>query len=284
MQRSGEKLSLQWNDFESDISSSFRDLRLDNEFTDVTLACEDGQQVEAHKVVLISSSPFFLSIFKRNKHPHPLIFMRGLNYEDLLSMVDFLYHGEANVFRDNLDEFLAIAEELQLKGLKREEDFDQVPFEKDSKVQIPMMEKDSKSKKSKCSLTRNNPLTTSIDISPTQRMKYEALDSPSSGTVLAHDNFTDLEELDKKVKSMMSLSENQLEKHGKARKCKECGKEGQMINIMSHIEANHMTNISIPCNDCGKIQTTRHGLNVHKRRHHSRSIPANKKQNTSFGQ
>ena len=29
------------------------DLREDKEFTDVTLACEDGQQVEAHKVVLV---------------------------------------------------------------------------------------------------------------------------------------------------------------------------------------------------------------------------------------
>ena len=37
--------------------SAFGDLREDKEFTDVTLACEDGQQVEAHKVVLIASSP-----------------------------------------------------------------------------------------------------------------------------------------------------------------------------------------------------------------------------------
>ena len=47
-----EKLCLQWNDFKENISSAFGDLRQDKEFTDVTLACEDGQQVEAHKVVL----------------------------------------------------------------------------------------------------------------------------------------------------------------------------------------------------------------------------------------
>ena len=33
-------------------------------------------------------------------------------------MVNFLYRGEANVFQENLDSFLALAEELQLKGLK----------------------------------------------------------------------------------------------------------------------------------------------------------------------
>ena len=62
MQRSEEKLCLQWNDFRLNISSAFGELREDKEFTDVTLACEDGQQVEAHKVVLIASSPFLLDV------------------------------------------------------------------------------------------------------------------------------------------------------------------------------------------------------------------------------
>ena len=73
-----ERLCLQWNDFRENVSSAFGDLREDREFTDVTLACEDGQQVEAHKGVLIASSPFFLNILKRNKHSHPLIYMRGV--------------------------------------------------------------------------------------------------------------------------------------------------------------------------------------------------------------
>ena len=75
-----ERLCLQWNDFKQNISSSFGELREDKDLTDVTLACEDGKQVEAHKVVLAASSPFFKDILKRNKHPHPLIYMRGLTY------------------------------------------------------------------------------------------------------------------------------------------------------------------------------------------------------------
>ena len=112
-----EKLCLQWNGFQENIISAFGNLREDNNFSDVTLACEDGQQVEAHKVVLAASSPFFQKLLGRNKHPHPLIYMRGMKSEDLLAIVDFLYHGEANVFQEHLDSFLAVAEELQLKGL-----------------------------------------------------------------------------------------------------------------------------------------------------------------------
>ena len=47
-----EKLCLQWNDFHENIKSAFGNFREDNDLTDVTLACEDGQQVKAHKVIL----------------------------------------------------------------------------------------------------------------------------------------------------------------------------------------------------------------------------------------
>merc|ERR1712129_318812 len=106
-----------WNDFQENAISAFVTLREDREFADVTLACEDGQQVEAHKVILASSSPFFLNLLMRNKHPHPLIYMRGLKSENIMAMLDFLYHGEVKMFQENLDSFLAVAEELQLKGL-----------------------------------------------------------------------------------------------------------------------------------------------------------------------
>ena len=62
-----EKLCLQWNDFQANIKSAFENLRNDNDFTDVTLACEDGQQVEAHKVILAASS--FQKLLRGNKHP-----------------------------------------------------------------------------------------------------------------------------------------------------------------------------------------------------------------------
>ena len=117
VQRSDEKLCLQWNDFQQNLTSALRDLRDDNDFTDVTLACEDGQQVEAHRVILASSSPFFENLLKRKQHLHPLIYMRGMSFEDLLAIVDFLYTGEATIRQSCIGKFLAIANELGVKGL-----------------------------------------------------------------------------------------------------------------------------------------------------------------------
>ena len=105
--------------FRENISSAFRELREEREFTDVTLASEDGKQIEAHKVVLASSSPFFMNLLKKNKHPHPLLYMRGLKLENLVAILDFLYHSEANVLQENLETFLALAAEFRVKGLSR---------------------------------------------------------------------------------------------------------------------------------------------------------------------
>merc|ERR1712016_358844 len=112
-----EKLCLQWNDFNENVNSAFGKLRDDKEFTDVTLVCDHGQEMEAHKVILASSSPFFERILQKSKHPHPLIYLRGFQSKDFESILDFLYFGEANVHQEDLDSFLAIAEEIELKGL-----------------------------------------------------------------------------------------------------------------------------------------------------------------------
>ena len=112
-----ERFSLQWNDFQDNIVSSFKDLRSGVDFFDVTLVCEDDHQVEAHRTILASCSTFFNTILKRNKHSHPMIYMRGLKAKDLESILDFIYHGEANIYQQDLGGFLALSEELQLKGL-----------------------------------------------------------------------------------------------------------------------------------------------------------------------
>jgi len=111
-----EKFCLRWNDFETNISSAFRELRDDKDFFDVTLACDD-EQIQAHKVILSACSPFFRNILRRNPHQHPLLYLKGVKYTDLQSVLNFMYHGEVNVAQEELNSFLAVAEDLRVKGL-----------------------------------------------------------------------------------------------------------------------------------------------------------------------
>jgi len=111
-----DKFCLRWNDFENNISSAFRELRDDKDFFDVTLACEDNQ-IQAHKVILSACSPFFKSVLRKNPHQHPLLYLKDVQYEIILAILNFMYHGEVNIAQEDLNSFLVVAEDLKVKGL-----------------------------------------------------------------------------------------------------------------------------------------------------------------------
>ena len=116
----GFSLFTGWNDFESNISTSFRELREDSEFLDVTLCCDNGVDVvQAHKVILAACSPLFRKILSRQKSTgqNPFLYLKGIRLKELRAVLDFIYHGEVNVAQDSLNNFLAVAEELAIKGL-----------------------------------------------------------------------------------------------------------------------------------------------------------------------
>ena len=121
-----EKFCLRWNDFESNISSAFRELRDDKDFFDITLACDD-EQIQAHKVILSACSPFFRNVLRRNPHQHPLLYLKGVKFTDLQSVLNFMYHGEVNVAQEELNSFLAVAEDLRVKGLTQNQSQSEPP-------------------------------------------------------------------------------------------------------------------------------------------------------------
>ena len=262
MTTADEKLCLQWNDFKENVTSAFGDLRQDKEFADVTLVCDDGQQVEAHKLVVVASSPFFKNILTKNKHPHPLIYMRGVRSENLLAMVDFFYLGEAKVRQENLDTFLLLAEDLQLKGLRGNQ------AEKEAEI---FQEPPTQSPQSKLHNLRPTSKNNSLKKSLLLQNGQNQTESEKTLALVDHKtNATDLQGLDQQVKCLMTFSENAnpYVPSQKARICKVCGKEGSIRNIMNHIEANHIFGISIPFDLCEKLCTSRNSLSVHKSQQH----------------
>merc|ERR1712129_11702 len=267
MHTSGEKLCLKWNDFQENVTSAFGERRQDREFADVTLACEDGQQVEAHKVILASSSPFFLNLLRRNKHPHPLIYMRGLKSEDLVAIIDFLYLGEANVYQENLDSFLVVAEELQLKGLMgsdAEKDTEENYSQTKPKIKTPKHYV-QKRKLSKQEDQNHDIIEDSVETKP-----------HPEGTVVVTDYTVaaDMQDLDEKVNSMMEVSENIVggsQGNKKKKICKVCGKEGDQTTIQIHIEAHHITGVSHTCNICGNMFRSKNSRRVHIANQHNKS-------------
>ena len=257
---SSEKFSLRWNDFQDNTISAFSNLREDKVFTDVTLISEDGQQLEAHKVILTASSPFFMNLLKINKHPNPLVYLKGFKAKDLHSLIDFIYNGVADVYHDNLDKFLALAEELQLKGLtggvdKNEEIEENINLnneqnmKKDLSSSFYKIEIDSKQDKPASKLISSVIATTS----PAAQVSF------TGGSA---------EELKETLWSMIS-------QEGPVLTCTVCGKSKDKAmdreakkQMVSHVESLHMEGVMYECTKCEKTFRSKAAFNTHTSRVH----------------
>jgi len=120
-----ENFCLRWNDFESNLATAFSDLRNDEELCDVSLATDDEAVVAAHKVVLSACSPHLKEVIRKHirsgrglgQSSNMLIYLRGVRHADLMSILEFMYRGSVNVAQEDLNSFLAVAEDLKVRGL-----------------------------------------------------------------------------------------------------------------------------------------------------------------------
>ena len=180
--------------------------------------------------------------------------MRGVKSEILSAILDFLYFGEAKVLQENLDSFLGLAEELTLTGLTGTDNSDNCT-EMAAKIE-PNLKKASL-KKENCQRSKksfgNEIITTDPD------------------TIVSLDNYTtnaNIDELDEKIRSMMTTADVRSSDGHKLATCNICGKETPSNKMPSHIEAKHITGVSHSCDICGKASRSRDSLRKHKHTYH----------------
>merc|ERR1712126_62066 len=116
-----EKFSLKWNDFHQTVSNSFGLLRQEKDFFDVSLITDDEVHLYGHKLVLSACSEFFRSILKKTSNTHPLIYLSGINSRNLQYIIDYIYHGEVEIYQEQLDDFFDVAQKLKIAGLNSDQ-------------------------------------------------------------------------------------------------------------------------------------------------------------------
>merc|ERR1719186_536679 len=100
-------------------------LFLSAQFSDVTLVCDDGYYLSAHRNILSASSDFFRAIFQKNPHPNNLIVMDNGDQNILKSILQFIYTGQAEIWENDLQDFLRFGRKFKLDGLSDGNDVDE---------------------------------------------------------------------------------------------------------------------------------------------------------------
>ena len=245
-----EKFCLKWNDFHSNVSKSFSLLRNEDYLHDVTIVSDDNEQIAAHKLVLSTCSAYFKSIFMKSKHSNLLLCLEGLNTKDVRNMMDYMYNGELQIFQDDLDRFLNVAQRFKLEGLINDQ-------EKEVNVKETELEhfnnKDT---------NLHNSFVNLNDKKKTKPERQDRVIAKASTDI----NPVNISEIDEQIEQ--NIIKN-LDSTGTTYSCKFCGKNTgrKTSHIRNHIET-HLEGLSFTCPTCDKIFRSRPSLAMHKSRFH----------------
>ncbi|XP_072392700.1 uncharacterized protein [Diabrotica undecimpunctata] len=144
-----EEVCLRWNSHHSNMQTTFPTLLLREQYVDATLVAE-GQTLKCHRVILSSCSPYFEEVLASiSPYQHPVLFMKDVPFWTLKCICDFMYSGEIHILQTKLDELLAIAETLKIKGLAGQKDAQTVDTKPDLTIPIKEEKNDEKEVKKK---------------------------------------------------------------------------------------------------------------------------------------
>ena len=241
-----ESLVIEWTDFQKNITESFQNVRLSTEFSDVTLVFDgDDDPIEAHRLVLAAGSTFFQKVVgeKSRSHPHPMLYLAGVNRPHIEYILDFLYNGQTKLPNGELPGFLQTAKSLGIKGLEEEaetEDFTNTPLKDMSNCPIqPDIET-----KEKRNISMNS---VKVRVKEEQTEVNPEASLPSADKICCPETRT----------SSQNLSMFSYDSHGQQRKrCRQCVRDVHGKNYK--VQNAKLSKFKTQCSQCGVTSCPEH--------------------------
>ena len=197
------------------------------------------------------------------KHPHPMVYLRGIDSNLVMALISFLYQGETSICKEELDQFLRAADDLKLLGLTggTEDSLVQPSNIKESEQTMAM--DTIGEKKVKRFETHKKEVAFDMRVPKTEEIYENVGGNLSENSVYSPSKRAGVEE------KLMSMMERLREKSEFKWLCKVCDRrtKGSKDNMRRHVEK-HINGLSYPCLQCGKVSKSSSGLKMHMVNYH----------------
>ena len=112
-----QKLNLTWPKYPNQLKEIMQEM-IDDEYKDVTLVSDDKRSIKAHRNILSASSPVFKHMLELvTQSSHPVIYLRGIQFLEIESIIKYIYLGKAELLQERMNEFLSAATNLEIREL-----------------------------------------------------------------------------------------------------------------------------------------------------------------------
>ena len=276
------KYNVCFNKFSEHFQQMLQELYREEKYHDITLLSDDQTQFRVHRFVLSAFSPLLKKLIDNAQNQNLLIFLRGIQKDELKSILEFMYLGEAKFSLDKMSRFIQAAKDLELAEIADGLELPKAELAKDATEEL-VKSKDLEE-------ATENETDTREDI------PAEASEVPQDDDGLVSSPQTGVK-LELEVRGCEEISRNKKKyKYKKTKQCPECSAmfrfnsgmirhlkiqhRGQRFHceecdfetknsdhLKQHKENKHM-GIRYPCDQCDYQATFKEGLKVHVKRKH----------------
>ena len=242
-----EKYSLTWHTYSDHLRDMMKELMMNEDYSDVTLVTEDKKHIKANVSVLSACSPVFKEIFKRERISISIMYLRGIQFSEMESILQFIYLGEATFYEERMDEFLAVAKSLEIKALCNAEP------ETNSEPNAEPLQSDP--------VTQNDKVEeqyVTSDVSKNHPQKERRRE------VVSLKGRYECEFCQKTFSTQSNLTLHIKSKHeGVKYACDQCDYQATLKgNLTQHVQSKH-EGVKYACDKCDYIAKLKSNLNVH---------------------
>ena len=254
-----------------------KELMMNEDIADVTLITEDKKQIKANINILSTCSPVFKDILKKENNSNQIMYLRGIQYYEMESIMQFIYLGEATFYEERMDEFLAVAKLLEIKELCNTEiESNDEQYRNELSLCDPVLPTETQNFEEQSVISHEMKIQTTVEsqrkVSNHGRYECDQCNKiySTSKSLIHHQQsihqgvkYT-CGQCDKQLTTQSDLTRHVQSMHeGLKYSCDQCEYQAtQQGNLTQHIYSKH-GGACYPCNHCGFFATTQRNLTRH---------------------